>query len=133
MPTPAMPIKLIVVIVLLGLSLVIDLYGLQDPQTGGAGNYVRISLNIALLYGLLRGQEWARVLAKVVAVLGLITGGMALIGVLTLGALLAAMDPRLLVVLYVSLGYVLAYSVFLLWCMSQSDVQAWLTIRQLRD
>lgn len=132
MSKPAMPVKLIVVIVLLGLSLVLDLYNLQDPQTGGTGNYIRIALNIGLLYGLLRGQEWARVLAKVIAILGLITGGIALIGLLSLSGVLP-LGSNLMIVLYVSLGYVLAYSVFLLWCMSQHDVQDWLMSRNLRD
>lgn len=124
-----MPVKLIVVIVLLGLSLLLDLHGLKEE--GGAITYVRIALNIALLAGLLRGQEWARGLAMVMAILCLIGGGMLLIHLVVLGSL-AFLIPALGYIAYVTVGLMLVYGTFLLWSMSQADVQAWLAARKLR-
>lgn len=125
-----MPVKLIVVIVLLGLSLLLDLYNLTGE--GGAVTYIRIALNIALLAGLLRGQEWARGLAMVMAILCLIGGGILLIQLLVLGSL-AFLIPTLGYIAYVTVGLMLVYGTFLLWTMNQADVQAWLASRTLRD
>lgn len=126
-----MPVKLIVVIVLLGLSLLLDLYNLTGTS-GGAVNYIRIALNIGLLAGLLRGQEWARGLAKVTAILCLVGGGILLVQLLALGAL-AFLIPTLGYVAYATVCLTLVYGVFLLWTMNQADVQEWLASRTLRD
>lgn len=130
MSSQSMPVKLIVVIVLLGLSLLLDLYGLSEE--GGAITYIRIALNIALLAGLLRGQEWARGLAMVMAILCLIGGGMLLIQLVVVGSL-AFLFPALGYIAYVTFGLMLVYGTFLLWTMSQADVQEWLASRKLRD
>jgi len=126
-----MPTKLIVVLVLLSLSLANDLYGLTG-DTSGATDYIRIALNLGLLYGLLSGQEWARVLAKVTAVLSLIGGGLLLIPVLMLGQLAFAV-PALAVLMFATIGLMLVYGGFLLWTMNQIDVQEWLAARKLQD
>jgi len=131
MPSQAMPVKLVVVLILLSLSLALDLYNLVG-DAGGTSNYIRIALNIGLLVGLLRGQEWARVLSKVVAVLSLIGGGFLLIALLAVGGA-AFVVPVVGIFAYVSVALILGYGVFLLWCMSQPDVLAWLQSRQLRD
>ncbi len=129
MSSQAMPVKLIVVIVLLGLSLLLDLYGLSEE--GGAVTYVRIALNIALLAGLLRGQEWARGLAMVMGILCLIGGGMLLIHMVVLGSL-AFLIPALGYLAYATIGLMLVYGTFLLWTMNQADVQKWLAARTSR-
>lgn len=131
MSPKAMPIKLVVVIILLSLSLALDLYGLSGV-TGGAGNYVRIALNLGLLFGLLRGQEWARVLAKVTAILSLVGGGLVLMQLLALGEL-AFVIPSLGYLAYATVVLTLVYGGFLLWTMNRSDVQAWLMARKLQD
>jgi hypothetical protein len=132
MSTPqAMPAKLIVVFILLSLSLALDLYNLTATD-GGAANYVRIGLNIGLLVGLLRGQEWARMLAKITAVLSLIGGGLLLVQLLALGAA-AFILPTLGYFAYATVALTLVYGVFLLWCMNQQDVVDWLMSRTLRD
>ncbi|MBA3549771.1 MAG: hypothetical protein H0T76_25100 [Nannocystis sp.] len=125
-----MPVKLIVVIVLLGLSLLLDLYGLTGE--GGAVVYIRIALNIALLAGLLRGQEWARGLAKVMGILCLVGGGIVLVQLLALGSLIFLI-PTLGYIALISVGLLLVYGTFLLWTMGQADVQEWLASRNLRD
>lgn len=125
----AMPTKLIVVIVLLSLSLALDLYGLTNEA--GATGYVRIGLNIGLLYGLLSGQEWARMLAKVTAILTLIAAGLVLIPLLMLGQLAFAV-PGLAVLAFATVGLAIVYGSFLLWTMNQVDVQEWLMSRKLQ-
>lgn len=125
-----MPTKLIVVIVLLSLSLALDLYSLTAPDAGSTG-YVRIALNIGLLYGLLSGQEWARMLAKVTAILTLIGAGLLLIPLLMLGQLAFAV-PGLALLAFATIGLAFVYGGFLLWTMNQVDVQEWLMARKLR-
>ncbi len=124
-----MPIKLLVVLVLLCLNLANNLYNLTS-ELAGTADYVRIALNIGLLVGLLRGAEWARVLAKVTAVLTLVAGGLTLLSPAALSSLLPAGG---MVMLYAMIGLALVYGVFLLWCMNQPDVQEWLASRALRD
>jgi hypothetical protein len=124
-----MPIKLLVVLVLLCLNLANNLYNLTS-ELAGTADYVRIALNIGLLVGLLRGAEWARVLAKVTAVLTLVAGGLTLLSLAALSSLLPAGG---MVMLYAMIGLALVYGVFLLWCMNQPDVQEWLVSRTLRD
>ncbi len=124
-----MPIKLLVVLVLLCLNLANNLYNLTS-ELAGTADYVRIALNIGLLVGLLRGAEWARVLAKVTAVLTLVAGGLTLLSLAALSSLLPAGG---MVMLYAMIGLALVYGVFLLWCMNQPDVQEWLASRALRD
>lgn len=131
MSSPAMPVKLLVVLVLLCLNLASNLYNLSS-ELAGTADYVRVGLNVGLLVGLLRGQEWARVLAKVTAVLTLIAGGLLLVQALALGAMAFAI-PMLGVYLYGTIALALVYGVFLLWCMNQADVQAWLMSRTMRD
>lgn len=126
-----MPAKLIVVFILLSLSLALDLYNLTASDSGAA-SYLRIGLNLGLLVGLLRGQEWARMLAKITAVLSLIGGGLLLIQLLALGAA-AFVIPTLAYFAYATVGLTIVYGVFLLWCMNQPDVTAWLMSRTLRD
>ena len=130
MSSPAMPIKLLVVLVLLCLNLAANLYNLSGALAGTA-YYVRIGLNIALLVGLLRGQEWARMLAKVTAVLSLVAGGILLLQVMVLGAALGASSLGLY--LYGMVALAVVYGGFLLWCMNQQDVQAWLMSRTMRE
>lgn len=129
----SMPTKLIVVIVLLSLSLALDLYGLTGlaGEPGGATGYVRVALNIGLLYGLLTGQEWARVLAKVTAILTLVAAGLLLIPMLMLGQLMFAI-PSLAILAFASIGLAIVYGSFLLWTMNQVDVQEWLMARKLQ-
>lgn len=124
-----MPIKLLVVLVLLCLNLANNLYNLSSALAGTA-DYVRIALNIGLLVGLLRGAEWARVLAKVTAILTLVAGVLTL---LSLAALSSLLPPGGMVFLYAMIGLALVYGVFLLWCMNQSDVQDWLMARTMRE
>ncbi len=126
----AMPGKLVVVFILLSLSLALDLYTLTGD--GGASNWLRIALNIGLLVGLLRGQEWARMLAKITAVLSLIGGGLLLVSLLALGNA-GFVIPSLAIIAYATVGLTLVYGVFLLWCMNQPDVQSWLMSRQMQD
>lgn len=126
----AMPAKLIVVLILLCLSLALDLYNLTSD--GGAINFLRIGLNLGLLVGLLRGQEWARSLAKITAVLGLIGGGLLLMQLLSLGGAAFAI-PSLGYFAYAAVTLAIVYGVFVLWCMNQPDVVAWLGSRALRD
>lgn len=125
----SMPTKLIVVIILLSLSLALDLYSLTGEA--GASGYVRIALNIGLLYGLLSGQEWARMLAKVTAILTLIAAGLLLIPLLMLGQLAFAV-PALAIMAFASIGLAIVYGSFLLWTMNQVDVQEWLMARKLQ-
>lgn len=127
---PAMPIKLLVVLVLLCLNLASNLYNLSSDVA--ISDYVRVGLNVGLLVGLLRGQEWARVLAKVTAVLTLVAGGILLLQALALGGA-AFMIPALGIYLYGTIALALVYGVFLLWCMNQSDVQDWLMARTMRE
>ena len=125
-----MPIKLLVVLVLLCLNLASNLYNLSGELA--ATDYVRVGLNVALLVGLLRGQEWARVLAKVTAVLTLVAGGILLLQAPALGGA-AFMIPALGIYLYGTIALALVYGVFLLWCMNQADVQEWLMSRTMKD
>ena len=127
---PAMPIKLLVLLVLLCLNLASNLYNLSSDVA--ISDYVRVGLNVGLLVGLLRGQEWARVLAKVTAVLTLVAGGILLLQALALGGA-AFMIPALGIYLYGTIALALVYGVFLLWCMNQSDVQDWLMARTMRE
>lgn len=126
-----MPTKLLVVLILLCLNLATNLYNLSGAFAGTA-DYVRIGLNVALLVGLLRGQEWARVLAKVTAVLTLVAGAILLLQALSLGGA-AFMIPQVGIFLYGMITLALVYGVFLLWCMNQADVQEWLMSRAMKD
>lgn len=126
-----MPTKLLVVLVLLCLNLATNLYNLSGAFAGTA-DYVRIGFNVALLVGLLRGQEWARVLAKVTAVLTLVAGAILLLQALSLGGA-AFMIPQVGIFLYGMITLALVYGVFLLWCMNQADVQEWLMSRAMKD
>jgi hypothetical protein len=129
MSNPPMPIKLLVVLILLCLNLATNLYEVSGE--GGAIQYVRIAFNIVLLVGLLSGQEWARGLAKVTAVLTLIAGGILLVQLLALGSL-AFIIPTLGAIAYGVVTLALVYGAFLLWCMNQPDVQDWLMARAMK-
>jgi hypothetical protein len=128
MSNPPMPVKLLIALLLLCLNVASNLYTLSGE--GGAMEYVRIGFNLILLIGLVRGQEWARGLAKATAVLALLAAGILLVYLLPLGSLIFVL-PELQIV-FVMAGLALVYGVFLLWCMSQQDVQAWLASRSMR-
>ncbi len=119
-----MPRKLLFVLLLLCLNLAFSMYNLAG-ELSGTSDYVRIAFNLALLIGLLRGQEWARMLAKITAVLSLLGGGILLLQVIALGSM-AFVIPQLGALLYALTILSLVYGAFLLWCMNQQDVIDWL-------
>ena len=124
MATPDMPRKLLVVILLLSLNLAFAMYHIS-VDTPAISDYLRIGFNGMLLFGLLRGQEWARILAKVTAILTLVGGAVLLMQVIALGGMAFAV-PQLGVFLYGLTILSIFYGVFLLWCMNQQDVIDWL-------
>lgn len=115
-----MPIKLLVVFILLALSTVFDIKSIADgdPLQGNAV-YIRLALNLFMVIGLIRGMESARTIARVVGVLSLL-GGILLL--FTAGPLLALFGATM----YVLIAMPLVYGGYLLWCMNQDDVKAWL-------
>lgn len=132
MSTPLpMPGKLVAVLILLSLNVINNLYGASQ---GGAttATYVGIGFNVMLIAGLIMGREWARVLAKVVGVLSLIIGGLALMALLAAGPAMFLI-PSLAVVAYVGVGLSLFIGGFVLWCMNQQDVIDWLMSRSLKE
>lgn len=113
-----MPVKLIVALVLLALATVMQVMHI----TGGnytIPNYVNLALKLFLVVGLVRGSEGARSLAVVVGVLNILVG---MLAVFTVGALIT----HLPLVVQLQLVTPLVFGAYLLWCMSQEDVKAWL-------
>lgn len=129
MHTPPMPAKLVAVVILLSLNVISNLYTASQGAGGGA-NYVGVAFNVALIAGLIMGREWARVLAKVVAVLSLVLGGLALVVLMGVSSALAD-APGMLAILYGGVGLSLFLGGFMLWSMNQPDVLEWLTARSL--
>lgn len=108
-----MPGKLKVLVGLMGLSIVLALIG---------QSWVSAIINILLLVGVLKGSEGVRNILMILAFIGLCFGAFALI---TSAALLLAAGPLGLI----GLGGVavsIAQNGFLLWCLTQQDVQAWM-------
>lgn len=124
---PAIPIKLTVVVGFWVLGLLFDLYGLLDSQQGGI-DLLRIMLTTGLLYGLLRGREWARALAILLSLWAMAVLGSSLLDLLMQGALQGLSGTPLLGFCAL-FGVGFGHSVFVLWCMGQEDVQAWLMAR----
>ena len=115
-----MPIKLLVVFLLLALSTVLDVKSLADGDPfQGNTLYLRLALNLFLVIGLIRGMESARTLARVVGVLSLLGGTLLLF---TAGPFLALFGSTM----YVFIAMPIIYGGYLLWCMNQDDVKAWL-------
>lgn len=124
-----MPGKLVAVLILLSLNVINNLYTASQGAGGGA-NYVGVAFNVLLIAGLVMGREWARVLAKVVAILSLVLGGLALLALLAVSGAMA-LPTSLMVAAYIGVGLSLFLGGFMLWCMNQQDVQAWLSARSL--
>lgn len=112
-----MPIKLIVALALLTLATALQFLAIFE---GGASipSYVNLGLKLFLVIGLLRGSESARGLAVVVGVLNLLVGVLA---VFKVGALFTALPLWLQLQLLVPA----VFGAYLLWCMRQDDVKAW--------
>jgi hypothetical protein len=127
---PSMPGKLVVVLILLSLNVITHLTTLSLGG-GTGGTYVGIAFNVMLIAGLVMGREWARMLAKIVAVLSLVLGGVALLALLSLGGA-AFVVPGLAVAAYVGVGLSLGVGGYILWCMNQQDVLDWLMARSLQ-
>lgn len=113
-----MPVKLILALALLALATTMQVMHIADGNTG-IPTLVNLALKLFLVAGLLRGSEAARTLALVVAALNLLVG---VLGVFQVGAVITILPLWLqlqLIVPFVFGGY-------LLWCMNQDDVKAWL-------
>lgn len=113
-----MPIKLIVALVLLALAAISTIAHIADGDAG-VGLYLNLGLKVALVAGLVRGSEAARTLALVVGGLNVLIG---VLGIFKVGALLTYLPLKLQVMLFVPL----VFGGYLLWCMNQEDVKAWL-------
>lgn len=113
-----MPIKLIVALVLLALTAVSHISTIADGDAGTA-NYVVLGLMVAMVAGLVRGSEAARALARAL-------GGLCLLGGVLLlarfGSVLSALPLKVQAALFIPL----VFGGYLLWCMTQEDVKAWL-------
>lgn len=132
MATPLpMPRKLVAVIILLSLNVINNLYTVSQGA-GSGGVYVGVAFNVLLIAGLIMGREWARVLAKVVAVLSLVLGGLALLALMAVSGAIA-MVPELMIAAYIGVGLSLFIGGFVLWCMNQQDVLEWLSSRSLGE
>lgn len=127
---PSMPGKLVVVLILLSLNVITHLTTLSLGG-GTGGTYVGIAFNVMLIAGLVMGREWARMLAKIVAVLSLVLGGIALLALLSLGGAAFAV-PGLGIAAYVGVALSLGVGGYILWCMNQQDVLDWLMARSLQ-
>lgn len=128
---PPMPGKLVAVIILLSLNVINNLYTVSQGA-GSGGVYVGVAFNVLLIAGLIMGREWARMLAKVVAVLSLVLGGLALLALLAVGGAMALI-PELMIAAYIGVGLSLFIGGFILWCMNQQDVIEWLMSRSLKE
>ena len=120
-----MPVKLFLALVLLALATTMQVAHIAEGNTE-IPTLVNLALKLFLVAGLVRGSEVARTLALVVAFLNLLAG---LLGVFFVGAAFSMLSLWLqlqLVVPFVFGGY-------LLWCMNQDDVKAWLFRRAHGD
>lgn len=113
-----MPIKLIVALVLLALATVSTLAHIADGDAG-VGLYLNLGLKVALVAGLVRGSEAARTMALVVGGLNVLIG---VLGLFQVGAMISYLPLKLQLMLSVPL----VFGGYLLWCMNQEDVKAWL-------
>lgn len=113
-----MPIKLIVALILLALAAVSTIAQIADGAVGSA-MYLNLALKVLLVAGLVRGSEAARTFALVVGGLNVLIGVFAVVSV---GAMITYLPLKLQVMLFVPL----VFGGYLLWCMQQEDVKAWL-------
>jgi hypothetical protein len=113
-----MPIKLIVALVLLALTAVSHISNIASGD-GGIASYVVLGLMVAMVAGLVRGSEAARALA-------LALGGLCLLGGVLLLAKYGSVLSYLPLKLQAALFIPLVFGGYLLWCMTQEDVKAWL-------
>lgn len=121
---PSVPGKLVVAVGLLMMSVPVELRELVDPQRADPAGVLRLGLAVGLLYGLLRGREWARSLALLQGSFGLLCGAAAATWALLHGQLGGLEFP---------VAVHLAGSLVVLWCVGHRDVRAWLMSRHLRE
>lgn len=121
---PSVPNKLVAAVAVLMLSVPVELRELVDPQRADPAGVLRLGLAVGLLYGLLRGREWASSLALLQGSFGLLCGAAAAIWALLYGQLRG---------LEVAVVVHLAGALFVLWCVGHRDVRAWLMSRHLRE
>ncbi len=118
----AVPIKLLVVFILLALNTVFHVKSLADGDPfAGTSTYVALALNLSLVVGLIRGSEIARTFARVVGALFLLGGVLLLFRV---GPALGMLGGS--IYFYLVIAAPIVYGGYLLWCMGQDDVKAWL-------
>ncbi len=109
-----MPTKLKVLVGLMGLSIALNI---------ASQSWISVIIGGLLLFGVLKGSEGVRNILMFFAVIGLLFGVFAMV---TTGALLIASGGLAGIVARGGLGVSMDESAFLLWCLSQKDVQMWM-------
>ena len=109
-----MPNKLKALVGAMGLSIALNVV---------AQSWVSVVLGVLLLFGVLKGSEGVRNILMFLAVLSLLFGAFAMV---TTSAMLLASGGLLGLVGLGGLGVSMAQNAFLLWCLSQQDVQMWM-------
>src|SRR4030095_248267 len=109
----AMPVKLIVLLVLMGLSVANNLY---------RGSWLGVIIGGLLMAGVFSGNNSVRQLLIVLGWLGVIFTGVALV----MALMVAGASLTLGIWVVVLIGYSLAVNVFFIWCLAQDDVREWM-------
>ena len=113
-PAGAMPGKLIAVVVLLGLGIALNLITMS---------LLSVALGVALLVGILVGNDGVRRFVMILAWISLVMGGFALVLFVTAGSSLG--------VIFAAFG--VAQNVFLIWALKQDDVRNWMFKTAFKD
>jgi hypothetical protein len=126
-----MPRKLLILVILMVIGLLLD--GLQLFLSDFATRQIIVtSVHVAILIGLLRGNEALRGVLIVLGWLGI--GATALMGVRLLSSGLDRLfdvAPGLAALAIGSLVFAAGFCGYMIWCLGQRDVQRWMYARSM--
>jgi hypothetical protein len=120
-----MPRKVAVLLLLLAISTLTRV--VEAANSGETTAWVGVAVNVAFIFGIMRGSEGARTVLRFFAALGLIVS---VIGVLMVSASGLASTQLGMIALLAS-GFSGVVTGFMYWCLGQEDVIAWITARRL--
>lgn len=120
-----MPRKVSILLILLALLTLARF--VQAAGSGATADWIAVVINIAFMFGIIRGSEGARALLRGFAAIGLIFSA---IGILMIAASGLAMTGLGVTGLLAGV-YSVVVCAFMYWCLGQEDVIAWITSRRV--
>lgn len=119
-----MPKKLIVLVALMGIQILLRTITMATVTSSvPVADFIGLLINVALLVGVLKGNEGVRALIIIFSVIGLILGSFALLRAQSLG--LHASN----LLLFVAVVFSMLGPAFTIWCLTRADVKNWMSRR----